>query len=86
MFDNQIDDVYKTLIMHLILNGYKCRKEFTQRLYQKENIIIKFNSSNITIKDINDNRRYYFNFDTPETVLVNFLDFLNNNYSKALIY
>ena len=85
MFNDQIDNKYKTLIKHLVTSGYKCKKESMQRLYQKENIIVKFNSTDIIINDILDNRRYYFNLDTSNTFLINFLEFLTNNYSEVLV-
>ena len=78
MFNNQIDIKYKILFKFLILSGYKCKKELTQRLYQKDNLVIKFNSTDIIINDITDNRRFYFNLDTSNTFLVNFLSFLVN--------
>jgi len=85
MFDNHIDTKYNTLIKHLTLSGYKCKKKSIECIYQKENIIIKFNPIDITIKDNQNNRRFYFNSDTSNTILVNFLDFLTNNYNEALI-
>jgi len=85
MFDNQIDTKYRPLIKHLITSGYKCKRESTYRIYHNENISIRFDSTDIIIKDINDNRRFYFNLDSSNTFLINFLVFLNNNYSEALI-
>lgn len=85
MFNDDIDTKYKKLIKYLILNGYMCKRELKQRTYQKNPIIIQINSEQIIIKDINNNRRFYFNLDTSSTFLVNFLTFLNNNYSEALV-
>lgn len=85
MFDNQIDNEFKTLIKYLVSNGYKCKKESNKRIYQNKGISVCFDSNDIIIKDINDNRRYYFKLDTSNTFLVNFLTFLNNNYSEALV-
>jgi hypothetical protein len=85
MFNTQIDNKFKGFIKHLTINGYKFSKENKLWLYQKNNIIVKIDSTNIIIKDNENNRRYYFDLDTSDTFLLNFLDFLTNNYSEALI-
>ena len=85
MFNNQIDTKYIILLKYLISTGYKRKKEPTQWVYKNTNIEIRFNSTDIIIKDITDNRRFYFNLDTSNTFLVNFLTYLNNNYNEVLI-
>jgi len=85
MFNNQIDTKYKILLKYLVSTGYRCKKDSSQRIYRNNNIEIRFNSTDIIVKDIADNRRFYFNLDTSNTFLVNFLTYLNNNYSEALI-
>lgn len=79
MFDNQIDNRYRSLLKYLISNGYRCKKEPFQRLYQCDGIIIKFTLTDVVIKDTTDNRRFYFNLDSSNTFLINFLSFLDNN-------
>jgi len=79
MGNNQLDNIYKSFIKYLISNGFKYKKEITIRSYQNENIIVKFDSKNITIQDSTDNRRYFFEKDTSNTFLINFLNYLDNN-------
>jgi hypothetical protein len=79
MFDNQIDNRYKSLLKYLISNGYKCKKEPSQRLYQCGGVVIKFTLTDIVINDYTDNRRFYFKLDSSNTFLINFLSFLTNN-------
>jgi hypothetical protein len=85
MFDNQVDIKYKILIKYLLSNGYKLNEENNQKIYQKKDILIRIDSNYIVIKDNYNNRRYYFNLDTSNNFLINFLTFLNNNYSETLI-
>jgi hypothetical protein len=79
MFDNQIDNRYKSLLKYLISHGYKCKKEPTQRLYKCDGVVIKFTLTDIVINDYTDNRRFYFKLDSSNTFLINFLSFLTNN-------
>jgi hypothetical protein len=85
MFNDQLNIKYNCLLKHLITNGFKCKKDSSQVIYEKDWIIIDFNSDDIIINDILDNRRFYFDLDTSEYFILNFLLYLDNNYKNITV-
>lgn len=85
MFNNQLNTRYKKLLVYLISNGYKYKKDHTTWCYYKDNIIINIEKTDIIFKDTIEHRRFYFELDTPDNFLVNFLVFLDNKYKEPAI-
>ena len=77
-----IDD-RKKLYDYLIDNNYQLNPN---ECYHKESIsILFFNDKKILIKDIEDNRKYYFDQQQSTKVIIGFLKYLEKSANIILV-
>lgn len=86
MFNNDVNNTYKDFINLLISKGFKCKKNKSNISYLSEKITVNFYTENIAVYHITENRRFYFDLDTSNNFLINFLSYLdNNNYNEIIV-